>query len=327
MDIELHPFTLPFARPLRGQTERRGLLVSLSAADGCVGWGEAAPYPGLSNESIEQVEAALGGWQQDPQLLQSCPSALHALRTALLDLEGQRTGLSLSQLLSPSPSSTVEVSHLVSDPLVAAAAVAAGARCLKMKLGGRPLEEDLGRIAAVRLAIGEDIAIRVDVNRGWSLDTAKTAMADLETLGVSLIEEPTENPEHMAALRCMGPAIAADESVRTAEALQAIIEAGWVDAVVLKPMLLGAPETAVEMGRAAAAAGLGVVVTTTVDTWVGRRTALHIAAAVPQDARLPCGLMTGAWLVGALAPDPEVVDGCVAVPTGPGLDLGEWQRP
>ena len=37
--------------------------------------------------------------------------------------------------------------------------------------------------------------------------------------------------------------------------------------------------------------------------------------------------MTGAWLVGALAADPEVIDGRVAVPTGPGLDLGEWQRP
>jgi o-succinylbenzoate synthase len=225
------------------------------------------------------------------------------------------------------PSSHVAVSHLVTDPAVAAAAVAAGARALKMKVGSNDLETDLGRIAAVRLAIGEDATIRIDANRLWSLDTAKAAMPDLETLGVELIEEPTKDPKDMRALRCMGPAIAADESVRTPAELAALIDSGWVDAVVLKPMIIGAPERAVEMARTAAGAGLGVMVTTTLESWVGRRCALHIAAAVPEDARLACGLMTGAWLSNPLCSDPEVIDGEVAVPTGPGLDLGQWRHP
>ena len=70
-----------------------------------------------------------------------------------------------------------------------------------------------------------------------------------------------------------------------------------------------------------------VVITTTIDSWVGRRTALHIAAAIPSEALLASGLMTGSWLETPLAPDPMVQAGHVAVPSGPGLDLGSWSRP
>lgn len=327
MNITLHPYAMPLARPLRGQTERRGVLVAITGADGCVGWGEAAPYPGLSPDSLEDVEAALAGWQTNPSALQRSPSAMHAMRTALLDMEGQRSGQPLSQLLAPMPSTHVMVSHLVSDPAVAAAAIASGARCLKMKVGDNELEKDLGRIAAVRMAVGEDVSLRIDVNRRWTLQIAKAAMEDLETLGVDLIEEPTDKPEDMRALRNLGPLIAADETVRTPADLAALIEAGLADAVVLKPMIIGAPETTVEMARTAAGSGLNVAITTTMDSWVGRRTALHIAAAVPEDSRLACGLMTGAWLASPMGMDPEVIDGEVEVPQGPGLNLGTWRRP
>ena len=238
MNLQVHRYTLKLSRPLRGLTERSGVLVAITGADGCVGWGEAAPYPGLSQETLDETEAALAHWQTSPQQLQQCPSAMHAMKTALLDLEGQRNGLPLGQLLAPMPSERVMVSHLVSDPAVAAAAVASGARCLKMKVGHHPLETDLGRIAAVRLAVGEDITIRIDANRLWDLETAKQALEDLETLGVDLIEEPTKNPMDMRELRNRGPRIAADETVRSPEDLSTLIESGWVDAVVLKPMLI-----------------------------------------------------------------------------------------
>jgi len=327
MEIVLHPYRLPYARSLRGQSERVGFLVSVGGADGRTGWGESAPYPGLSASSLPEVAAALEGWADDPRALQGCPEALHGLRTALLDLEGQRSGQPLCQLLGGVPARTVPVSHLVWDAASAEQAVAMGARCLKIKVGGAPLKEDLDRIEAIREAVGHEIQTRVDANRAWSLATAHEAMSRLDELEVDLVEEPTAQPSEMADLRGLGPKIAADESVRTPAELQTIIEEGWADAVVLKPMLIGAPQTVVEMARSAAAAGLWVLVTTTIDTWVGRRTALHIAASIPGEALLPCGLMTGDWLAHPLAPDPVVEDGHVVVPTGPGLDLGAWSRP
>jgi o-succinylbenzoate synthase len=327
MKMEHHRYSLKLARPLRGLDQRQGILISLHGADGCVGWGEAAPFPGLSSESLDQAEAALQNWADDPAGLQACPSAMHAVGTALLDLEGQRSGLPLCQLLAPMPSRTVPVSHLVSNPAMAAAAIAAGASCLKMKLGQLDLDKDLGRLAAVRLAVGEDITLRVDINRLWSLETAKAAMPDLETLGVDLIEEATENPDDMRRLRGSSLKLAADESVRSPAQLQSIIECGWIDAVVLKPMLIGSPQTTIQMARTAAGAGLSVIITTTIDSWVARRTALHIAAAVPEDYRLAAGLMTGAWLADPMALDPDVSEGHVEVPTGPGLDLGDWRAP
>jgi o-succinylbenzoate synthase len=327
MQVRLHPYRIRLARTLREQTERVGILVSLTGADGLTGWGEAAPYPGLSKASLPDVERALAAWREDPAALQQCPEAQHGMRTALLDLEGLRSGQPVCQLLGPMPSATVPVSHLVTDPAVAAAAVAAGAHTLKLKVGDRTLDEDLARIDAIRIAVGPDADIRVDANRRWTLQTAQAAMPELDALGVDLVEEPTANPEEMRTLRCLGPRIAADESVRTQEELEKVIDKGWADAVVLKPMLIGAPEKSVLMAQTAASAGLGVLVTTTIDTWVGRRTALHIAATIPTDAVLSCGLMTGAWLADPLAADPEVVDGRVRVPTGPGLDLGAWRAP
>ena len=149
----------------------------------------------------------------------------------------------------------------------------------------------------------------------------------LDELEVDLVEEPTQNPADMAKLRDQGPKIAADETIRTPDELMRVIDENWADVVVLKPMLIGAPETTVSMARSAAAAGLYVIITTTIDTWVARRTALHIAAAVPAEALLPCGLMTGSWFSQPLAPDPSVHEGCIEVPTGPGLDLGTWSHP
>ena len=44
--------------------------------------------------------------------------------------------------------------------------VALGYRSMKMKVGTK-VAEDVERIQAVRERVGEDIAIRVDVNQGW----------------------------------------------------------------------------------------------------------------------------------------------------------------
>jgi len=35
--------------------ERRGLLLRLEGADGAVGWGEAAPLPGFSTETLDEA--------------------------------------------------------------------------------------------------------------------------------------------------------------------------------------------------------------------------------------------------------------------------------
>jgi len=106
--------------------------------------------------------------------------------------------------------------------------------------------------------------------------------------------------------------VAADESVRKAEDPLRVALAGAADVVVLKvaPLRGVAPALAV-----AAACGLPVVVSSALDTSVGIRAGLALAAALPE---LPyaCGLATAGLLAGDVVAQPlHAVDG--HLPVGP----------
>ena len=59
-------YRLPLAAPLRlaGQVihERAGILVRIDSDSGVSGWGDAAPLPGFSRETVEKTEAELTAW-------------------------------------------------------------------------------------------------------------------------------------------------------------------------------------------------------------------------------------------------------------------------
>ena len=57
--FDLYRYSLPLRRPLtlKGVTlqRREGLLLRLSGDDGSEGWGETAPLPGFSEESLDEA--------------------------------------------------------------------------------------------------------------------------------------------------------------------------------------------------------------------------------------------------------------------------------
>jgi L-alanine-DL-glutamate epimerase-like enolase superfamily enzyme len=65
-----------------------------------------------------------------------------------------------------------------------------GHRAFKAKVGGLPLNEDIARIEAIREVIGADDDLMIDVNRGWSLQTAIEGARLLEPLIIRWLEEP-----------------------------------------------------------------------------------------------------------------------------------------
>jgi L-alanine-DL-glutamate epimerase-like enolase superfamily enzyme len=72
-----------------------------------------------------------------------------------------------------------------------------GHRAFKAKVGGLPLKEDIARIEAIREVIGADDDLMIDVNRGWSLQTAIEGARLLEPLNVRWLEEPVRwNDDH-----------------------------------------------------------------------------------------------------------------------------------
>src|SRR5687768_1557808 len=96
-----------------------------------------------------------------------------------------------------------------------------GCRTAKVKVAepGQTLAEDQARLEAVRDALGQSGAIRVDANGGWSVDDATRAIALLDRAagGLEYAEQPCASVEELALVRrAVDVPIAADESIRRA---------------------------------------------------------------------------------------------------------------
>ena len=338
--MEIEPFRIPLAVPMQTAHgpihEREGFLVSVEHA-GQYGVGEATPLPGWT-ESREQCRTALDraeaiatelDWGIALAKLDATPAARHGVALALAEARARTQELPLYQSLGNghrvsvvpvnatlgSAGSPRDVARRASD------AVEAGFQTLKLKVGTNGLEEDVERVRAIRNAVG-DVDIRVDANGVWTLTQAERAIDALAALDVEYVEQPlskTALSEH-AQLRGQVD-IALDESL-TAYDVADVIEADAADVAVLKPMVLGGPDRAVEAAMQFREAGIEPVVSTTFDAVVARTGAVHVAASIP-DVR-PCGLATADLLETDLAPDPvPVTDGQIAVPQDAGLGLPE----
>jgi len=342
----VEPFNLALDAPLStahgGITERRGFLVGVDAADGTeVGLGEATPLPGWT-ESYENCRAVLDtaasddGAQPDPA---ATPAAAHAVELARLDARGRRESTPLAAICRHEAFGDADAADTDAEPIPASvpvnatigdgdpettvraaeSAVSEGYDCLKLKAGSRPVDRDIVRVRAVRDAVGDDIALRVDANGAWDAATARRAVMAFADLAVDYVEQPLPADELAGhrRLRGLGVDIALDESLAEAS-LSAVVDSDAADVVVLKPMALGGPLRATRTAAAAREAGIEPVVTTTIDAVVARTAAVHVAAAIPDVAA--CGLATGSLLAADLAADPVTIsDGAASVPTDGGL--------
>ena len=187
--------------------ERELLRVRLDFGGGDVGDGEAAPLEPYDGVPLGTVAAALAAYaavladagpdDEHAALLAACaaerdvPAALAAVDLALWDRAGRRAGLPVAALLAPGTPAAVPVNATLgaTDRAGAAAAAEAAARagfgCVKVKVG---VGDDAGRVAAVRAALGPDVAIRVDANGAWS--TAHEALANLRALAPAGLSTP-----------------------------------------------------------------------------------------------------------------------------------------
>ena len=349
------PVRLRFARPVvtarGGFHERESVLLELRDGEGLSGFGEAAPWPGFGTETVEEALATLraaatrlAGADVDPgeaadegaTLPAHAPAARAALQGALLDLAARRAGRPLAAelaarapVLPQAPLRHVQVSALLGalEPAAvldeAIRAREAGHRAVKLKLGGLPLARDVARVRAAREGIGAQIALRGDANGAWTLPEAQAAVQALAEYDLEYLEQPVAAHDlvGLAALRGRSALrIAADESVASETDAVRVVEAGAVDAVVLKPAMLGGPVRALGIAARAHRAGMSVVFTHAFETAIGAHHALHCAAAWG-DAKAVHGLVTAGLFDDDLAAPVASLHGRVELADVPGLGI------
>jgi len=297
----LRVVSIPMRVRFRGVIVREAALIR-----GPKGWGEFSPFPEYDDvESARWLAAAVeAGWVGWPDPL--------------------RASIPVNSTVPAVPASEVEGILTRYD----------GCTTAKVKVAeeGQRLQDDVDRVAAVRDRMGPEARIRVDANGGWTVAEATDALSRLAAYGLEYAEQPCASVEELASLRValarngIDVLVAADESIRKASDPMRVVREEAADVIVVKVAPLGGVQAALDIAQEC---GLPTVVSSALDTSVGIRVGLALAAALPE---LPfaCGLSTVELMVGDVSPDSLVpLAGSIALrdlTVEPDL-LDRWQAP
>ncbi len=270
------------------------------------GWGEAATLPPVTSETPTAVFAALGALTlpidltDDASLPAACaglgPCARAGLEVAVLDAVGQLLRLPLGLLIAPEavwpPAPiTSDITLAIAAPMTMAGwatdFAARGFTAFKVKVG-RAIDDDLAALRAIASTV-PGCTLRIDANGGYTLAEALRLCDAIaaDRLPVTCFEQPcaTADLAAMAAVRraaasCAPIAVLADESCKSLGDLDRILDLGAADGINLKLVKSGGIRACLQIGRAAQAAGLLLMVGAMVETRVGIVAAAHLTAAL-----------------------------------------------
>ncbi|MGI8989929.1 MAG: mandelate racemase/muconate lactonizing enzyme family protein [Bryobacteraceae bacterium] len=327
----------------------RYVIVTIRSDDGATGHGEAtvvAVWSGETQQSAlhairEIIAPRLIG--QDPRnigalagimdrVLQGNPFTKAAVEMALLDLVGKKLGLPAYMLFGgprrpPEIRLRFSIGAFAPDEAVrvALAAVAKGARAVKVKVGLDPAI-DVARVAAVRSAVGEGFRVAVDANCGWNESDTLWAIPHLERLGISAIEQPIARGNFRGCARLRKRTnipIMLDESIFTREdALEAIRQEAC-DLISVYPGKNGGVLRSLEIAQMAETAGLRCTIGSNLETDLGTAAMLQLAIAMPALAAEVDHDVIGPLYYDTHPTNPPIQyrEGYALVPDGPGFGV------
>lgn len=313
-DLDVFTYRVPLVTPItlggRRHDRRDGLLVRLTSASGATGWGEVAPLPGYSQETLIearkemlQLRGVLAGksyagansWLQVHSDENASASVRCGLDLAWWNLVADEQEISPATAFSRESRKSVSINGLLMRPRREVLSRAAtlrelGYTCLKLKVGHQDIDQEIALVHALRAVAGSEVSLRLDANRAWSTEQAIAFMDGIRDLGVEYVEEPLENPKGLQALasRCSVP-IALDETVSEI-ASEDLESCGWAHAIVLKPMLLGGITAVRRLATRALDIGVNPVISASFETGIGLLGLVMLSAACSVD--IPAGLDT-----------------------------------
>ncbi|MER7113963.1 mandelate racemase/muconate lactonizing enzyme family protein [Saccharomonospora azurea] len=213
--IEAIPFAIPYRKPLKfasGEVHvAEHVLVRVHTDDGIVGIAEAPPRPFTYGETqagiIAVIEKIFAPQLVGLSLLEretmvallgrtvGNPVAKAALDMAVWDALGQTLDLPVTDLLG-GYTDRMRVSHMLGFDEPAAMVAEAermrdeyGITTFKVKVGRRPVGLDTAVVRALREALGGEVELYVDGNRGWTASESARAMKEMADLDLTFAEE------------------------------------------------------------------------------------------------------------------------------------------
>lgn len=292
------PFVISYAR----FDDMPSIIVKVTTDTGHIGYGEGVADEHVTGESwlstYEVIKRTLAPKLigANPKNLENlhdlmdaeiygAPTAKAAIDIACYDVVGKALGVPVYDLLGGRFHEEFPITHVLSiaspEKMAdeAAEKVAAGYRSLKMKVGEK-VSDDVKRIEAVRARVGEEIAIRVDVNQGWK-NSANTlqGLRKLEHCHLDWIEQPVvqDDFDGMVEIKSKtGTPVMIDEGLRGFRDMREIIAKRAADKVNIKLMKCGGIYPATKLAHMAEMAGIECQIGSMVESSVGSAAGFHV---------------------------------------------------
>ena len=352
--VETFLVDLPTIRPhvlsmttMRCQTI---VIVRLFCSDGTVGYGEGTTIGGLSygEESPESIKLHIDLYLA-PLLLLADPDrptqtmaaiaktivgnhfAKAAVEMALLDAQGKRRGLPVSELLGGRQRESLPVAWTLASGNTRRD-IEEAERMLelrrhnifKLKIGKLALKDDLKHVVAIKDAVGDRASVRVDVNQAWDETTAARGIAALQDAQIDLIEQPVAawNRRAMTRLACQfSIPLMADEMLRGPRDAFDLACTDAADVFAVKVAQSGGMFAAAEVAVIGTAAGIGLYGGTMLEGAIGTAASAHLFSTFQT-------LAWGTELFGPLLLTEEILaeplryeNYALMTPTSPGLGI------
>ena len=367
--IETIRVALPTRRVHKWQGLKEGtiggyLLVKMTGDDGTVGWGEspalkdwAGDYGRYFGESAGTTKYVVENYlapavterdagniaglhQRMDNAVRGYPYAKACVEMAAYDLMGRSLDVPVYQLLGGKVRDRIPVTHSIGllpmDEAVAECrqVVQEGIQTIKIKVGVEP-RRDIELVHRVREAVGDETALCVDANQGYSSPgEALQTLKAMEPCRLKYAEQPVEGLLRMAEVaKALDTPVMADESAWTPQDVLEIFERRAADIISIYTTKPGGVHPGLEVAAVARAAGFPCNLNGSVETGVGNLANLHLAAAAPA-VTLSCvvpvstpaeaqrGQVAGIYYTDDLIEAPMVFeDGSIVVPEGPGMGI------
>jgi L-Ala-D/L-Glu epimerase len=348
--IEAIPFAIPYRKPLRfasGEVHVADhVLVRVHTEDGVIGVAEAPPRPYTYGETQQSIVAVIDTLFA-PELVGlslldretararmertvANPAAKAAVDMAIWDALGRTLDLPVTRLLGGF-TDRMRVSHMVGfapDAEMVAEAERVrdtyGIGTFKVKVGRRPVELDVGACRALRAALGPEVELYVDGNRGWTPSEAARALQAMAELGLTLAEElcPADDVlgRRWLTAQTTVPTVA-DESATTPGEVTRELLGGAATAISIKTARSGF-STAQRILHQCEGLGAEVVMGNQIDGQIGTACTVAFGAAHRASSRRAGELSNFLDMTDDLLTEPlQITGGQLTVRPGPGIGI------
>ena len=313
--IDIWPLRVPLAKPyhlskLYGTlTHSDAVIVRLTLANGVVGWGEADPgginFDGETTESVvktlqnrtpimigQNVEAwvdSYGGRDYNgaagAAFDVACYDALgRATQTPVWRLLGQQYHNKIPVLWPTSSGSADEDLTIINEYH------ALGFNTYMLKMGDRPVVEDITRITTVCANLPEDVRVMVDANQGWTREEALQFATETALLPLILIEQPVAAADYEGLQQMRevsGCPVSVDESIQKAGDTDAILAAEAADIFSIKISKNGGLANSQTIATSVSNAGKQVLMNSMIELGITQAASLHLGCTL--DNLVDCG--------------------------------------